>query len=123
MNQEVVETSIEDAEEAGRPFLPNHVVEEMGVIFLVTGIIMIIASLLRPEEVGLPHIFFAGAHEMADVVAPWFAGLVILLVVIFLLALPFLDRSEERHPFKRLLFIIIMLGIILVWLVFTILGF
>jgi quinol-cytochrome oxidoreductase complex cytochrome b subunit len=123
MNQEVVETGFEDTEEAGRPFLPNHIVEEIGVIFLVTGIIMIIASLLRPEEVGLPHLFFAGAHEMADLVAPWFAGLVILLVVIFLLALPFLDRSEEKHPKKRLVFVIIMLDIILVWLIFTILGF
>lgn len=120
----------EEKHEEGRQFLPNHLVEEVGVIFLVTGIILVVASLLKPE-VGrdtlgtgiFPHIFFAGTLEMMNTVAPWFATVVLSLLVIFLFVLPFVDRSEERHPLKRKVVVLIMMAVIIMWIAFTILGF
>ncbi len=122
MTEEMEEVPDEPIEE-GRPFLPNHVVEEIGVIFLFTGIILIFASIYRPEELALPHVFFAGVLEMMRGVAPWFATVVLTILVIFLLALPFLDRSEETHPLKRRLFVLIVLAVIAMWVAFTIMGF
>lgn len=113
----------DEAIEEGRPFLPNHLVEEIGVIFLFTGIILIFASLYRPEELALPHVFFAGVLEMMTGVAPWFATVVLTILVIFLLALPFLDRSEETHPLKRRLVVLIVLAVIAMWVAFTVMGF
>ena len=110
-------------EKTGRPFLPNHLVEEVGVVFLVTGIIFVLASLLRPEEVLLPHAYFAGVQEMMRAVAPWFATVVLILLVLFLLAIPFLDRSEETHPRKRWFFVLIVFAIIAMFIAFTIVGF
>lgn len=106
-----------------RPFLPNHILEEIGVIFLVTGIVLLAASLLRPDELGLPHAFFAGALEMARVMSPLFTTLIILAAVVILIALPFIDRSEERHPKKRMIFVLIILALIAIWVAFTIMGF
>lgn len=124
MNQEFADkTAKEEPHEAGRPFLPNHIVEEIGVIFLITGIILIAASLLRPEELGFPHVFFAGISEMVRAVAPWFAAAAMTILVVFLLALPFLDRSKERHPMKRKIYLIVIVALIAVWLFFTVLGF
>jgi len=122
MTEEMEEVPDEAIEE-GRPFLPNHLVEEIGVIFLFTGIILIFASLYRPEELALPHVFFAGVLEMMTGVAPWFATVVLTILVIFLLALPFLDRSEETHPLKRRLFVLIVLAVIAMWVAFTVMGF
>jgi quinol-cytochrome oxidoreductase complex cytochrome b subunit len=121
----------EEKHEGGRQFLPNHLVDEVGVVFLVTGIVLVLASILKPEQVGkgavesgiFPHIFFAGAVEMMSTVAPWFATVVLSLLVIFLFVLPFVDRSEESHPMKRKVVVLIVLAIIIMWLVFTILGF
>jgi quinol-cytochrome oxidoreductase complex cytochrome b subunit len=118
MTEEADETHKE-----GRQFLPNHLVEEVGVIFLVTGVILVLASLLRPEEAHLPHVFFAGALEMIATVAPWFLTMVLTILVVFLFVLPLLDRSEERHPMKRKIFVLIILAVIVMWIAFTVLGF
>jgi len=119
---DAVETT-NDTGEYERPFLPNHVLDEVGVIFLVVGIIMIIASLRRPEQLYLPKIFFAGMIEMTHLFFPLFGTLVILGLIGFLIVLPFLDRKEGRHPIKRLLWVMVMLGFIGFFLLFTILGF
>ncbi|MCJ2563211.1 MAG: hypothetical protein LN417_03865 [Candidatus Thermoplasmatota archaeon] len=122
MIDEVEETSGNEAED-GRPFLPNHLVEELGVVFLVTGVILVLASLGRVEALRMPHIFFAGTLGMMRGVAPWFATIVLMVLVIFLVALPFLDKSEEPHPLKRKLFVLIILAVIAMWIAFTIMGF
>ncbi|MCK4948525.1 MAG: hypothetical protein KAS60_00340 [Thermoplasmata archaeon] len=113
----------EEKHEEGRQFLPNHLVDEVGVVFLITGIVLVVASLLKPEQAGLPHIFFAGALEMMSAVAPWFATVVLSFLIIFLFVLPFVDRSEERHPMKRKVVVLIILAAIIMWIAFTILGF
>lgn len=113
----------DELHEDGRRFLPNHLVEEVGVVFLVIGIILIAASLLKPEQASFPHVFFAGALEMINVIAPWFVTLVLLLLVLFLLLLPFVDRSEERHPLKRKTVVLVVVAIIVMWMAFTIAGF
>ena len=120
---EVDKEENEGPEQYERPFLPNHILEEIGVVLLVTGIVFIAASLLRPDELGLPHVFFAGAIEMADAISPLFATLAIVAAVAFLIALPFLDRTEEKHPKKRVIFVLIILGLIGFWAIFTIMGF
>jgi quinol-cytochrome oxidoreductase complex cytochrome b subunit len=118
----VIEEEVEKKDYA-RPFLPNHILEEIGVILLVTGIVLIAASLRRSDELFLPHVFFAGVLEIADAISPLFATLVILATAGLLIALPFLDRSEDQHPRKRGIFILIVLGLIGFWVAFTILGF
>lgn len=124
MTEEIAEENAKaDAEPYERPFLPNHILDEIGVVFLVSGIILIVASLRRPEQHSFPHIFFAGVIEMMDTVSPLFGALVILAVVILLVAMPFLDRSEERHPRKRLVFIAIIFALTAFWAAFTIMGF
>lgn len=120
---EEIEEKAEEVSEEGRPFLPNHLVEEIGVIFLVTGIVLVLASLFRPEELALPHILFAGTLEMIRAVAPWFVTAVLTLLVIFLLVLPLVDKSEETHPLKRKVFVLIMMAVIVMWMAFTVLGF
>jgi quinol-cytochrome oxidoreductase complex cytochrome b subunit len=123
VNEVAEDVKKEDAVESSRPFLPNHVLDEIGVVFLVIGIAIIFASLFRPEELSLPKIFFAGAIEMTEMFFPLFATLVILALIAFLIALPFLDKSEERHPKKRIVWVLIVLGFIGLWLAFTIMGF
>jgi quinol-cytochrome oxidoreductase complex cytochrome b subunit len=71
----------------------------------------------------LPHVFFAGALEMIATVAPWFLTMVLTILVVFLFVLPLLDRSEERHPMKRKIFVLIILAVIVMWIAFTVLGF
>lgn len=112
-----------ESEECSRPFLPNHIIEEIGVVFLITGIIFIAAALRRPEPFGFPNIFFVGVLEMIDLVSPLFGALVVFAVVILLLAMPFLDKSEEKHPRKRLIFFAIILALVAFWAAFTVMGF
>ncbi len=97
--------------------------EEIGVVFLITGIILIAAALRRPEPFGFPNIFFVGVLEMIDLVSPLFGALVVFAVVILLLAMPFLDRSEEQHPRKRLIFFAVILAVVAFWTAFTVMGF
>ncbi len=97
--------------------------EEIGVVFLITGIILIAAALRRPEPFGFPSIFFVGVLEMIDLVSPLFGALVVFAVVILLLAMPFLDKSEEKHPRKRLIFFAIILALMAFWAAFTVMGF
>jgi quinol-cytochrome oxidoreductase complex cytochrome b subunit len=124
VTEEVVEeNSKADEEPYERPFLPNHILDEIGVVFLVAGVVLIFASLRRPEQLSFPHVFFAGVLEMMDTVSPLFGALVILAVVVLLVAMPFLDRSEEKHPRKRLVFIAIIFALIAFWAAFTIMGF
>jgi quinol-cytochrome oxidoreductase complex cytochrome b subunit len=118
----VQEEAAEEPKQYKRPFLPNHVIDEIGVVFLITGIILIAASLRRPEPFGIPNVFFAGVLEMVDLVSPLFGAIVVFGVVILLLAIPFLDRSEERHPRKRLVFVMLILALIAFFAAFTIMG-
>lgn len=124
MNEEEPgEESKAEPQEYERPFLPNHILEEVGVIFLITGIILIAAALRRPEPFGFPKIFLVGVLEMTYFVSPLFGALVVFAVVILLMAMPFLDRSEEKHPRKRLVFVAIILALMAFWAVFTYMGF
>jgi quinol-cytochrome oxidoreductase complex cytochrome b subunit len=124
VNEEKTEGETEtDQQQLDRPFLPNHIIDEIGVVFLVAGIILIVSSLRRPEQLYFPHIFFAGVLEMMDVVSPLFGAVVVFAVVILLIAMPFLDRSEHRHPRKRLVFIMIIFAVMAFWAAFTIMGF
>jgi quinol-cytochrome oxidoreductase complex cytochrome b subunit len=111
------------SEERSRPFLPNHIIEEIGVVFLITGILLIAAALRRPEPFGFPSIFFMGVLEMIDLVSPLFGALVIFATVILLLAMPFLDRSEDRHPRKRPIYFAIILALVVFWATFTVMGY
>jgi quinol-cytochrome oxidoreductase complex cytochrome b subunit len=97
--------------------------EEIGVVFLITGIILIAAALRRPEPFGFPNVFLVGVLEMIDFVSPLFGALVIFAAVILLLAMPFLDKSEDRHPRKRPIFVMIVMGLIAFWVAFTVMGY
>ena len=44
------------------------------------------------------------------------------LAMTFLALLPFIDRSPERHPLKRPLFLVLAIGGIILWLGLSVWG-
>ncbi len=116
----------------GKPFFPNHVIKEGIASYLIAGILLSLAILapfhlgepanpfetpvgIKPEWYFLPMFqLLKYLPEPVAVAFPSIFGLILLL-------LPFLDRSQERHPRKRpvclgigaaMLMVILALGIL-----------
>ncbi len=117
----------------GIPFFPHHVLKEGIVFFILLGV-LISLSVLMPFDLGekadplqtpfaiKPEWYFLPMYQVIKYF-PKLAGIfVVSLAPLFLFVWPFLDRSKERHPFKRPISIAIGVLVIFSLLFFGMLG-
>ncbi len=126
------------------PFYPDHVFRQLIQIFILLGVLIALATFLpapmepkadpfttpahiKPEWYFLaPYQFIkaseylsflgAAAPKLVGVLGP---GLVILLLVLW----PFIDRGDERRPWKRPKFLTLTIIAVLLLLFFTLWGY
>jgi len=98
------------------PFYPNQLFRDAVVVLVGIGILFTLAILVKPELTAVadparadfaprPEWYFLGLFEMLKLVPPQLevVGTVVIpgLVTMGMLFLPWLDRSDSRHPAKR----------------------
>jgi quinol-cytochrome oxidoreductase complex cytochrome b subunit len=125
------ETKVE--EEGGIPFFPHHVLKEGIVLFILLGALVSL-SILLPFDLGekadplitpyavKPEWYFLPMYQVLKYFPKLFGIFIVSLAPLFLLIWPFLDKSKDRHPFKRPISMTIGVLVILSLLVFGILG-
>lgn len=96
----------------GTPFFPHHVLKEGVVFFLLLGV-LITLSILTPFDLGekadplqTPHAikpewYFLPMYQVLKYFPKLVGIFIVTLAPLLLFLWPFLDRSPERHPFKR----------------------
>ena len=121
-------------EKDGIPFFPHHMLKEGVVFFILLGV-LITLSILAPFELGekadplttpegiKPEWYFLSMYHVLKYFSKLLGIFVVGLAPVFLLIWPFLDRSPQRHPFKRPISVTIGILVLLSFLVFGILGF
>jgi ubiquinol-cytochrome c reductase cytochrome b subunit len=115
----------------GIPFFPNYAIKDLAVIAFFLALLVLLVffapGLFIPPEAFVPadpfstpeHIkpewYFLWAYQALKIFPSEFLGLAAQLVVMTGLALlPFLDRSSERRPGRRPLFMTcFILGVLL----------
>lgn len=115
----------------GIPFFPNYTVKELAVVMFVLAVLVAItvhapALFLPPDALEpadpfttpdhiKPEWYFLWAYQTLKIFPSKLMGLAAQGVAMTLLALlPFLDRGDERRPFRRPLFLTVYsLGILL----------
>jgi quinol-cytochrome oxidoreductase complex cytochrome b subunit len=125
------ETKVE--EEGGIPFFPHHVLKEGIVLFVLLGGLVTL-SILIPFDLGekakpliTPHAvkpewYFLPMYQVLKYFPKLFGIFVVSLAPLFLFIWPLLDKSRERHPFKRPISMTIGILTILSLLIFGTLG-
>jgi len=128
-----------EAHPGGIPFFPHYVLEDLTSVALCLAVffavIFFAPNLFFPKEAFLPadplatptHIkpewYFLANYQTLKLFPSEFVGLAVQALAMTLLALlPFLDRSPERHPLKRPLFLAGAVLGILVWIGLSIWG-
>ncbi len=114
----------------GIPFFPNYTAEEVAVIAfflaLTTGITYFAPWIFLPSDAFTPadpfvtpeHIkpewYFLASYQILKVFPNEFFGILVQGVIItFLLFLPWIDRTHERRPAKRPIFVaLFVLGVV-----------
>lgn len=121
----------ETHQEEGRPFFPDHVIEQIIVIFITLAVLVTLVMFFpapmeppadpfdTPEHIK-PEWYFLSAYQALKVAeyfgflgawAPKVLGVLMQAGGMFLLVLlPFLDKNPERHPRRRP--IVISMGIL-----------
>lgn len=128
-----------ESHEGGIPFFPNYALQDatsiaiylacfLGVVFFDPYLFFTRDSFLPADYFQTPaHIkpewYFLANYQTLKIFPNEIIGLSVQGVAMTCLALlPFLDRSRERHPLKRPLFLASLAGGILLWLGLTIWG-
>jgi len=119
------------------PFYPTQLFRDAVVVLVGIGVVFTLAIVARPELMGLadpsradfaprPEWYLLGLYELLKLVPSQLevVGTVIIpgLVALGMLLLPWLDRSDSRHPAKRRWVIDVGLVIILVIGILTLKG-
>ena len=123
----------------GIPFFPNYVAKDAamisfflallaGVVFFVPGLFFPPASFepadpfVTPKGIK-PEWYFLWAYQTLRIFPSEFLGLAVQGVAVnLLLLLPFLDRSPERRPSRRPLFVILYVGGIALFVALSVWG-
>ena len=118
----------------GIPFFPHHVMKE-GVIFFILLGILVTLSIAAPFELGekadplvtpegiKPEWYFLPMYHVLKYFSKLLGIFIVGLAPLLLFFWPFLDRSKERHPFKRPVSMAIGVLTILSLLIFGMLGY
>ncbi len=125
------------------PFYPDHVIHQVVQMLLVVVVLVTLATLLpapmepkadpftTPEHIK-PEWYFLGSYqflklaEKLEFLGAWAPKAVGIMgqgiVVLLLLALPFIDRGKERNPLRRPRAILLGALIILSFIALTVWG-
>jgi ubiquinol-cytochrome c reductase cytochrome b subunit len=123
----------------GIPFFPNYALQDLTSICIYFAIFLAVLffapHLLFTPDAFIPanafktpaHIkpewYFLANYQTLKIFPSELLGLSVQAAAMTFLALfPFLDRSPERHPLKRPIFLVCVIGGILLWLGLTIWG-
>jgi quinol-cytochrome oxidoreductase complex cytochrome b subunit len=130
------ETHVESREAKQVPFFPNVLLAEASFAFAIIGLLLIFTSLfpmklaekydpLNPPTILEPEWYFMGVYQFlkTQYVQPIHAILMLMGLGIFLILVPFLDRSSERRPLRRPVFVGIGFIVIVEFLALTIFGY
>ena len=123
----------------GIPFFPNYAVQDLCSMALYLALFLAIVffapNIFFPPEAFIPanpyltpaHIkpewYFLANYQTLKIFPNEFIGLSLQGAAMTLLALlPFIDRSPERHPLKRPVFMVCSIGGILLWVGLSVWG-
>lgn len=124
----------------GIPFFPNYVMNDLAVIYLfltlLVGMVFFAPWVLLPDQAfepadpfttpaGIkPEWYFLIPYQILRIFPNKRAGIMVQIVLLlFLFILPFIDRSMERRPAHRPVFVSIFMAGILVFIGLTVWGF
>lgn len=131
-------------EQKQTPFYPDHVFRQLIQIFILVGVLVALATFfpapmepkadpfttpshIKPEWYFLAPYQFIKASEYLSFLGAWAPKLVGVLgqglVIILLFLWPFIDRGEERRPWKRPRFLVSTIVAVLLLLFFTVWGY
>ena len=125
-------------------FYPEHVFKQLIQIFILLGVLVALATFfpapmepkadpfttpphIKPEWYFLAPYQFIKAAEYLKFLGSWAPKLVGVLgqalVILLLFLWPFLDRGEERRPWKRPKFFTLVTAAVLLLVLFTVWGY
>jgi ubiquinol-cytochrome c reductase cytochrome b subunit len=122
------------------PFYPHFVLEDLKAIYIFMAVLFFFVffypeiafpedalipanPLITPEHIK-PEWYFLANYQLLKIIPNEFLGVFIqLAVVIFLMLLPFIDRSPKRHPFERPLFTLLATLGVLIYIGLVIWGY
>ncbi len=116
------------------PFFPNLFVLEVAGIFFALGVLFIISNMfpaelgekfnpLKPLGVGEPEWYFLSLYVFLKAgVLPLLVVLVPVLLILFFVLLPFMDKRGGRHPCNRPFYTFIGLTLTLSMAIYTYWG-
>ncbi len=124
-------------------FYPGHVFKQLIQIFILIGVVVALATYspapmepkadpfttpphIKPEWYFLAPYQFIKTAEYLSFLGAWAPKLIGVLgqalVVVLIFLWPFLDRGEERRPWKRPKFLALTIGAVFLLVFFTVWG-
>jgi quinol-cytochrome oxidoreductase complex cytochrome b subunit len=130
-----------------RPFWPGFALEELSILLLLFGIILILASLLHPSQIFesglgeaelqrlespadpfstppqiLPEWYFLAVFELLKLMDAWIVTLLIGLFAVGFFIVPFAQRFLSKYEFENWALRLSVAAIVIVFLYFTAKG-
>ena len=123
----------------GIPFFPNYALQDLTSICIYFAIFLAViffapdlfftpdafvpANAFKTPAHIKPEWYFLANYQTLKIFPSELLGLSVQgLAMTFLALLPFIDRSPERHPLKRPLFLVLAIGGIILWLGLSVWG-
>ena len=123
----------------GIPFFPNYVTKDLAMIYLFLTLLMAVvffapwiflpAQAFEPADpfttpAGIkPEWYFLAPYQILRIFPNKTAGILVQLAfLLFLFVLPFIDRSMERRPARRPVFVSIFIITLLIFIGLTVWG-
>jgi ubiquinol-cytochrome c reductase cytochrome b subunit len=117
-----------------KPLYPDHLFQLVILFLILFGAILTLGTLFPAPFLGKadafvsppgtrPPWYLLPAYGLTEILPRWLAGVVMLLTIIGLLALPFLERTPYRELKKRPLFAGAALAFCVLILVLTFIGY
>jgi ubiquinol-cytochrome c reductase cytochrome b subunit len=123
----------------GIPFFPNYALEDLRSVFIYLAFFLAVVffnpyiffpkdafltanPLVTPAHIK-PEWYFLANYQTLKIFPNELIGLSVQgAAMTFLALLPFIDRGRERHPLKRPLFLVCVIGGLLLWIGLSVWG-
>ena len=118
------------------PFFPNVLLAEVSFAISMVGLLVVFVALFplrlaekydptNPPTVLEPEWYFMGIYQFlkTQYIEPLYGIVLMVILGVFLLLVPFVDRGPERRPLRRPAFTSIALLVIVEFLALTIYGY